>query len=240
MWLGPTSGLLVRRAASSDVVYSDEALQSPPSGRLQHLRCVGKPGPGPLACSTILQRSSSMSSPGTGASSVPQGPGLQNCPGGPSFQAISPHEVPSACWFSLTSLLRCPQFRVEARPPPGRAPYRCDGCRRGSPTGISTVPLGNPPRRPRPQGPCAVAALRANAATPPRCLCVGLCARLRASHHCPTRARRTANKGSSVSGRPSAAERALHCSHWPHVFLLMPDKPGYEHGALTARVRHLR
>ncbi|KAJ1091940.1 hypothetical protein NDU88_005054 [Pleurodeles waltl] len=57
---------------------------------------------------------------------------------------------------------------------------------------------------------------------------------------CVTRARRTANEGSAVSGRPSAAGRSLHRCRWPRVLLLMPDNPGYERGALAARVRHLR
>ncbi|KAJ1194403.1 hypothetical protein NDU88_003692 [Pleurodeles waltl] len=40
----PATGSPGSRAASGDEVSSGEALPSPPSGSLQHLRCVGEPG----------------------------------------------------------------------------------------------------------------------------------------------------------------------------------------------------
>ncbi|KAJ1082740.1 hypothetical protein NDU88_002905 [Pleurodeles waltl] len=100
---------------------------------------------------------------------------------------------------------------AEARP----LPARCD--LQGAPQ--------SPSRRPQHHGPHAAAALRASAVTPPHRPCTGLRTQLRALHRRITWARRTTNKDSSTSRRPSSAQRSLYCRRWPCVLLLMPDKP---------------
>ncbi|KAJ1205328.1 hypothetical protein NDU88_000763 [Pleurodeles waltl] len=134
----------------------------------------------------------------------------------PASRSAEPHQ---ATWSGTAQLWRLP-LRLTRRDL--RCAPRC------------------PSRRLRPHEPYVIVALWASAATPPRHRCTGLCARARAPHRCPTRACRTASDGSGMPRRLSVAERSLHCSRWPRVLLLMPDKPGYERGALTACVRHLR